>query len=312
MKLLKLLPIIGISILICIIYKVGLISLIRTLVTAEPYYIFLTTVFMFVSVSVLALKWYAILKTQGINVNFLYALKIYFIGIFYGAITPARSGSLIRASYLKDKTNKSFGKCLSGIILERLMDMFALFVYSIIGCIVFLKYISNYLPIILVSFVIFLFLSLLLLKKNLNRLFLKFIYKFLIPQKFKDKSKELYEAFYKNMPSIKNLFCLLIFTFITWVILSIYTYYAARAYSVSVSLFYIVLIFSISTVISLIPITIGGLGTREATLIFLFSFFNVEAAKVVAISFLTFFANMIPPFIGFLISLREPQPEKLI
>ena len=111
MKILKLLPLIGISILIYIIYKIGLINLYKTLMTANIYYVFISIIFMFIGVLGLGFKWYTILKIQNININFLYALKIYFIGMFYGAITPARAGSLIRASYLKDKINKSVGKC---------------------------------------------------------------------------------------------------------------------------------------------------------------------------------------------------------
>lgn len=313
MKILKLLPLIGVSILIYIIYKVGLINLYKTIITANLYYVFLSLLLLVISILALTFKWYTILKLQDININFLYALKLYFISVFYGVITPARTGSIIRASYLKDKTDKSFGACASSIILERLMDLFVIFVVSVTGCIVFSKYISSWLPIILVFFVVFILLSLLLLKKNINRLFFMFIYNFLIPERLKEKSREIYDSFYSNMPSIKKMIYPLVLTIATWTIIGVHFYFITRAYSVNISFFNTTLIFIIATMVGLIPITIGGLGTKEATLIYLFSFFGVGAATVVSISFLVLItAHIIPPSIGFFFSIKEPTPDKLI
>ncbi len=313
MKLLKLLPMVGLFILVYIIYKTGIKNIYDTFLTANPYYILISFIVLLLSMFLLAFKWFVILKFQNINVGLWYIFKLYMIGVFYGTISPARSGSIIRASYLANKTNRPVGEYLSSILLERIMDLFVILIFSIIGCILLSKYLSNWLPAILVSFFIFLILSVFLFKKNLNKLFLQFIYKFLIPERFKEKSKEIYHAFYSNLLSIKKIIICLLLTIITWSFLGIYLFILSKAYSINISLFYMILILAITTVISLIPITVGGLGTREASLIFLFSLFNVPSVKAVSLSFLSLLiSGVFIPLIGFLFSIKEPALKRLI
>jgi uncharacterized protein (TIRG00374 family) len=77
------------------------------------------------------------------------------------------------------------------------------------------------------------------------------------------------------------------------------------AYSVGLSLginvpfIYYLSIFPLATLVSLIPISVAGLGTREATLISLFGLFGIAATKVFSMSLITFFiAGIIPAIIG--------------
>lgn len=312
MKILKILPLIGLALLAYIIYKIGLINLYKTLITINLYYLFIAFIFSILAVLVLTFKWQMILRIQNINIGFLYAVKIYLIGLFYGTITPARAGSILRASYLKEKMNKSFGECVSSIILERGMDLIALFILATISCIVFSKHIFSWFPVIVVLLIMVSLCLIFVLKQNMNKFFLKLIYTFLIPDKFKEKTKEVYDGFYSNIPPFKKLILPFIVTLITWGFIAFPTFFITKSYSVNINFFYISLIFATSTVVSLIPITISGLGTREATMILLFSLFNVSAAKVMSISFVgLLLSGIILPFIGFLFSLKE-QPEKLV
>ncbi len=313
MKILKLLPLVGIIILAYIIYRVGIFNIYKTFLIANPWYLILSLMLLFLSFVALTFKWHAILKTQGININFLYALKIYLISIFYSNITPARAGSLIRASYLKNKINEPFGKCASGIIIERLMDLFVIFAFSLLSFITFSKYISKWFLPILVSFVFVLLASLFLLKKDINKIFVRLVHKFLIPKSLKEKTRGIYDDFYSNMPSFKKLIYPMFLTILTWFILGSYFFTMMRVYSIKTPFLITMSIFIMGTVISLIPITVGGLGTREATLIFLFSLFSIPAVNVISASlFNIFLGSIIIPLIGLLISMKEPAPEKLI
>ena len=63
--------------------------------------------------------------------------------------------------------------------------------------------------------------------------------------------------------------------------------------------------------IAFIPITSAGLGTREATLIFLFSFFGVTAEKALVISLAGhLLTDVLTGFYGFLISIFEARSKK--
>ena len=58
-------------------------------------------------------------------------------------------------------------------------------------------------------------------------------------------------------------------------------------------------ILPLGTLVSMIPISIGGLGTREVTLISLFALFNVSSTKVFSMSVINYFiVGVIPSIIA--------------
>ena len=72
MKITKLLPLIGISILIYIIQKYGISNIYKTFIQANFYYVFISLIFVGIGMLALTYKWVSILKTQGIFLNYWY------------------------------------------------------------------------------------------------------------------------------------------------------------------------------------------------------------------------------------------------
>ncbi|GAH09297.1 unnamed protein product, partial [marine sediment metagenome] len=71
------------------------------------------------------------------------------------------------------------------------------------------------------------------------------------------------------------------------------------------------MLYAIANIVAFIPITFAGLGTREATLIFLFSFFGVSPEKAVVISLAGHLVtDMLTGFYGFIISVVETRNNK--
>jgi hypothetical protein len=63
----------------------------------------------------------------------------------------------------------------------------------------------------------------------------------------------------------------------------------------------------LGALIQLIPITVSGLGTREATLIFLFSLLGIPAQDVVVFSLLLLFiSTILPATVGLFLFLKNP------
>jgi uncharacterized protein (TIRG00374 family) len=62
-------------------------------------------------------------------------------------------------------------------------------------------------------------------------------------------------------------------------------YALARSLGISISFLYLSMSFSVAALISLLPISIGGLGTREAALILLLGRVSLTAETVVVLSF---------------------------
>ena len=288
MKIKNLLPLIGIALFVYIIVSTGptkIMSSFQELNKLHLFYYLLLAILIFVPITLLqTLKWYLILKKQNITLPFLYLIKLQIISTYYSSITPGKLGSFIKVSYIQNKTKKPFGEAFSSVLADRILDLITLCILSLIGSLLLVEYSSQILfkiliPIIILCFIIFFFIG-----KKRSSFILLFVYKFLIPHKLKSKAKESFNLFYDTLPRIKHLTLPFLLTILVWVLIYTQTYIIALSFDIKIPYYYFIPIFAISTVVTLIPVTIAGLGTRELTLITLFKLFLIKPEKVVSMS----------------------------
>ena len=311
MNIKKILPVIGIVLLIYLVYDIGLSKIINAIKSANIYYLIFGTVLTPLFILPLALKWHRILKKQGFNLNFFYVLKIYYIGAFYGFITPSRAGSLMRAYYLKKKTKRKLMECASGIVVERIMDLFSVFIFAFLGVIFIIKSYPVLKPVLVVSFFVFFALILIFMRKKRAVFLLSLLYKHLLPEHIKNKADNSLNIFYDSLPRLRKLVSIFLLTIFSWIVLYLQTFIFAKAFHITSIPFYIFIsLISIGTVVATIPISISGLGTRELTLINLFGLFNVNPEAVVSMSLVSFIAvGLIESSIGLFFMLKEGKNE---
>ena len=89
----KLLPIIGIIILIFIVATLDLNKIYNVFSLINPIYSFICFFAILPIVMMVNIQWQILLKKQKIKVSFLYSLKNIFIGYFYGFISPGGIGA---------------------------------------------------------------------------------------------------------------------------------------------------------------------------------------------------------------------------
>ncbi|MFH1586459.1 MAG: lysylphosphatidylglycerol synthase transmembrane domain-containing protein [Candidatus Diapherotrites archaeon] len=308
----KLFPIIGITLFIYILFSVGLDRTISAFLTADLFFLLFVLLLVIPTMLIQTFKWDFLLKNQGIKLPFWYLFKVYWIGLFYGAITPGKVGSLIRISYIKEKTGKNFGEASQSVILDRLMDFFPLFLLALIGVILLADYFIDLVYLFIVSAFILVFIFWFFLDKERSKMTLGFLHAKVIPEKLKGKSRESFHAFYRNLPSKRKLLVSFLLSFLAWIFLLFQSWLISQAYGFNVPFFTFIFILPIAGVIAMIPITVNGLGTREATLIFIFAVFGVSAETVIAFSILNFLYTEGIGLFGWFISLGGGGIKKAI
>lgn len=308
MKIKKILPLFGLLLFVYIIYRVGVNDLINTLKNANFIYILIGVLATPLFIMPLAFKWHMILKRQNFDLSFPYVLKLYYMGAFYGFITPARVGSLMRAVYLKKKTKRGLIECASGIVLERVLDLFVIFIFAFIGAFIFLKNNISLSYALIIAFLVFSGLIFIFMRKSRGKFFLSLIYNYLLPKNIRDKTENSLDSFYNSLPKLRKLIPVFFMTLITWTLLYFQTYIFSWAFAIDVP-FYVFLVFAaIGTIIATIPISISGLGTRELTLITLFSLYNIKPEAVVSMSLSSFFLiGLIESLIGLVFIFKEDE-----
>lgn len=289
-------PLIGLCILLYVILSVGVGRIASAFMHVNPYYLLPAVLFLPPYLLLQAHKWSRIMKSQGISLPFPYLLKVYLISIFWSALTPGRLGTFVRAKYVMDKAKKPAGECVSGIVLDKMLDLLSLFVLAFAGALALIGYLSGtVLYGVFLLFLLFCGACAFLLKRSLSRRLMKAIYGALVPARLKGDAKSAFGSFYGSLPGIRDMAAPFAYTIASWLSVHTVAYFIALSLGMDVPYYIFVTAFAIATIVSLVPVTVSGFGTREAALIALFVPFGAAPAAIVAMSILYFIITDLAP-----------------
>ena len=78
-------------------------------------------------------RWLIVLDAQGIRYGFTPAYLAYFASMMVGFLTPGRIGEFSKAIYVAREIGVSSGRAFSGVLADRLFDLFIVIVISVIA-----------------------------------------------------------------------------------------------------------------------------------------------------------------------------------
>jgi uncharacterized protein (TIRG00374 family) len=274
----------------------------------NPLYFFLSFFAIVPLITMANIEWQMLLKKQKIFISSWYSLKNFFIGYFYGFISPGAVGGFTKAIYLHEESKVPLPKCFSNIIIFNVIDYIALLLFGAIGAL-FLSSRFPYLFIIISSFIVCLFILLLFVfKKKLSKVFFMKIIKNRIFANIKDRIENSIDTFYEDLPTFKDTLLPFILSFIGWGVKYFELYLIAQLFSINIPFWDFILILAVTDCIASIPISIYGLGTREATLITMFSMFNISREQIVSLSLFWFILIWLTPsVIGIFVTMHETK-----
>lgn len=281
----------GILILVVILSKINIGKLLQVIYHANSFYIFTAILLNIPLLLLKSYRWNRLLNLQNIQYTPVQSFLIYMSSLYIGFVTPGRLGEFIKAVYLKSDKGISLSKGMSSVLIDRLCDLYLLIFLGLLGIWRFdiLGKLSN----ASLSLVVILVLApLFLLNKHLMRKFIGLLYDSFIKKKiqFKEKIEERFDDFYSGIDQLINLKLIfsVLLTCLSYSVFFIQCYLITISIGISINFITITLFMAISNLISFIPISISGLGTRDATLIYLFSLIGLKPELAVSYSFLIF------------------------
>ena len=308
----KLLPLIGIAILIILIINLDAVKIKNAFLSIEPIYIVIALSLTLPAMLVRNFAWQLLQKEQKINISFYRSLKIYLIGFFYCSITPAYAGHLMRVPYLKEETGEPYGKLFVNVFIDSTLRTIGQYLMILIGAILVFSTFPDLLWINILLFSITLITSFYFIKKERGEKVLLMLIKFLIPRRFKDKFYRFVNTFYHDFPRITRLIPPMLVGLFSWLIIFSQEYIVVMALGIEIPFHIFILLFPLANVAGFVPITFAGLGVREATSILIFStLFAIGREEILVFTLVGFMiTDIFPGFIGFLVSLTESGEKK--
>ena len=214
------------------------------------------------------------------KVIFYQAFKATTIAYTYNLFLPAKTGDFFRHKYLDlEITFKKFFKIN---IVEKLISLFVLLALVFLSFVITDIDISNVIN---------------LSKLNICLIFiLVILFNLYFVKKFISKDKYLEKK-------ILNFF---LFDILIWSLQFLQMFLIVSILNIDISFFETVLIFGISIIAGLIPISIGGFGVRDYVIFFLFTNLNIEA-NIFIVLILFNIRYLLPVIISFLFSILNFQ-----
>jgi len=258
-----------------------------------------------------AWRWNYLKKIQEINYRLIDSFFMYGIGMAIGSFTPGRLGEISKIGYLKND-GYSTGQSLVSVIIDRLSDLFFLITFGYFG-IIFLFGFSEKITFVFSVIILIIIILFFITKKQFAQQLIKKIFSILIPLRYQKiweiNFQDLLNGIKKYYP--KNYFYLLLITFFSWIIYYLQIYFFAKSTHLNtIPLIHLIIAVTVSGLITLLPLSFLGIGTRETTLIILFSSFNINTETIVLFSQLILLDYLFIGIIGTIFWKIKPLPLK--
>ena len=254
------------------------------------------------------MRWQLLMKAQNINYSLKDSTIMYAAALYIGALTPGRIGDFIKVFYLKGDGHP-FGKSFATVLLDRLFDLISLFLLGYAGMLLFIAFFEKAIIILSCIFVgTILLIIFFIYKRDYSIGILEYISSNFIPERYKENAKTGFSDLCNGIKTLNtNQLTLATFmTFFAWVIYFITMYLFALSIDINIPFLYLATCVSISAVITLIPISISGIGTRDATLVILFSYLGLSKESAIAFSMMILLMYAVNGFIGLIAWLKKP------
>ncbi len=258
-----------------------------------------------------AFRWKALLNTQDVKLSTATLSVTVLIGLFFNNILPTIIGGDVFRTYdVSKKAKIPLSSSASVILVERFSGTVSSAIYAVAALFLGFTAIGNQ-PVIIpivIFFVIVAIIALIIMKPSIFG-----IAKFLKRFKFANRIKEKLSNAYNTLMSFKNhrivLLKVLVYSFFLQFAVILNWYLSAMALGINLSLTAFIFIVPVVSTISMIPISIGGIGLRENSLVFIMVAMGVANEKAALCSLLILFMLILVGLVGGIVYVVRPYFE---
>jgi hypothetical protein len=260
--------------------KISLEEVLKTLKKTQPLFLFLALVFFIASKIVASFRvnlyfgQLQIFLTQWSN------LKLYVLGMFYNLFLPGGIGGDAYKGYvIKKEFDVPTKKIVSALVLDRLSGLLLLFIYACI--------LVSFLDFNIVFPIAYLSSALIILSIIVFWAIQKKFFTYVLP------------IFWKTFgySAIVQLFQLAS------------AYFILKALQIEVDTSAYLFIFLVSSIVSVIPLTIGGIGSRELTFFYGATLLHLDENTSIGVSMVFFLITAVVSFVGVFYHFKKPKLE---
>lgn len=260
--------------------KLNVTEVFETVKKANLFYLVLAVIFFVVSKIIAAFRLNLYFHELEVGLTQKSNLKLYMLGMFYNLFLPGGiGGDAYKGFVIKKRFEVQTKKIVSVLVLDRLSGLLLLFIYA---CALALALgntaLDNYKSLFVVAIP-----SSLMVFYLLNKQFFGFV----LPSFWRS-------FWYSAFVQAAQLIC---------------TYFILKSLGIETNAFAYLFIFLISSIVSVIPLTIGGIGSRELTFFYGASLLGLNESTSVSVSMLFFLTTALVSLSGIVEHFKKTELE---
>ncbi|HEX6387288.1 MAG TPA: lysylphosphatidylglycerol synthase transmembrane domain-containing protein [Anaerolineae bacterium] len=247
-----------------------------------------------------AYRWRLLLHTRGTDVSILFLIESYLVGVFFNNFLPSTVGGDAYRAYDSWRLGQSRSGAVAVVFIDRFLGLLVLMLFALLALLVSNQLMGN-VP----------YLHLWVLSGTAGMLaatWLMFAPPRGLPEvigriqfPFRNKIRSIMDAFLAFKGQREVLFKALGISVLLQANVVIHYYLIARSLSLPIPFYSFFLIIPLTTVITLLPISVNGIGVRENAYVFFFTPFAVLKPEAVAFAWIAYGMVVVQGVMGGLI-----------
>jgi hypothetical protein len=272
-----------------LLWKLDLQLVIQTLRYVDPALLILGTLVFLAANMVSVFKWRLILKAREVSASFFYLTSLFYIGLFFNNfLLSAMGGDVVKAFKLSRHTGRA-AEATGSVVVDRASSAFALLAMAIITAGLELRLLKPWMSALVVAMFVaaLLLIGLVVSERAARKLSgMPLLRRDLLGMRRHARSLWFSLHSYKQH---KGLMAWVMAISLAYQCLTVLTVYVlALSLGIEVPVIYYFLFIPIVLAVSMLPISLNGLGVREVAWVALFSLVNVAEAEALSMALLTF------------------------
>lgn len=258
------------------------------------------------------MRWRMLLIAAGIHLSLKRVVISFCGGIFFNLVLPSTiGGDMIRSIDLAAHTKRP-REVVATVLLDRLSGYVGLVALTVISLALGWKLVNE--PTVLLSVAVIITILAVILVVLFNQFVYNKINKFLSKSsksRIKEIIRNLHHEIYIFRNRKKTIVYNLLISFMVQTLTPLSFYFIAMALGIKINIMYFFVFLPIISAITMLPISIGGLGLRDAATIFFFAKAGVSNHLAFAMSLLSFSFIVICGAIGGLVYVLTVHHRRL-
>lgn len=251
------------------------------------------------SMAIISLRWLFIVRTANEPVNLFQLIGINFVGSFFSMFLPTAAGGDVARMYESSRRGMAGTKAVSTVLLDRVIGLISLVLICIAAFLAGYRYTGE---LSLIYLVIGLAVSFgVAWKLFFNRsLIQRFNGVFRLPllNRAEPSVKKLYQSLYELQLQPGLLLSTLGISMLAQVIEIVSAIFLAYALGIDSRSFYFFIFIPLIWLVTMLPVSLNGLGVREGAFTFFFGQIGVVSVAAVSLSLLVYSCRLLAGFLG--------------